>query len=63
MRMFSMLAIIIVLAIVLYNARNNLTGLVGSESSVADPGRVEEQVNDSLKKYQESLDNALKQSN
>ena len=63
MRILSMLALVIVLAIVMFNFKNSVSGLVGSDSGKPQSGKVEKQVNESLSKHQDSLDNALKQSN
>ena len=62
MRIFSLLALIIVLAILMFQYSNNIKQSGYGESGAFKTEEVEKQVNDSVSKYQKKLEDSLKQS-
>ena len=64
MRIFGLLAIIVVLAIVMFQYKNNIQGTAYSEkeSKVLKSDEVEKAVNDSVSDYQKKLEESLNQS-
>ena len=62
MRIFSFLALIIVLAIVLFQYSNNIEGTVYSVPGELKTDQISEQVDKTVSDYQKKLDDALKQS-
>ena len=62
MRIFSLLTLIIVVAIVMFQAKNNVEGLSNLDTYVSPTQDIESQINDSVIEYQNKLEGSLNSS-
>ena len=62
MRIFGLLSIVIVLAILLLQYQSGIKGTVGGEAATGISKSVENQVNSSVSDYQKKLEESMEQS-